>query len=318
MKKISLAMTTFNGEKYIINQMDSIKSQTRQFDEVVICDDNSKDKTVRIITDYIRDNNLSNWKILTNETNLGFANNFKKAISNTTGDIIFLSDQDDEWYPTKVEQMTECMKCEEKIQLLASSLSFIDEFSKPLELEKYPIWYKKMHEYKENELVQIDFMSECTTNFSPGCTMCFTRKIAQQYLTSAYPYQIHHDWLIGLIAAAEGEFFFYNKPLIRYRIHHNNTIGIKAGKKSETQKEQIDKLQGLLSRYKLGNYKKEQDEKKLKYNMAYTKARLELYQTRKLSALINTWKRSVKATKIYTSIWQVNIKDLLFWMHIIY
>lgn len=318
MKKVSLAMTTYNGEKYIVNQMVSIKNQTRPFDEVVICDDNSKDKTVQIVTDYIINNDLSNWKILTNEVNIGFANNFKKAISNTTGDIIFLADQDDEWCPTKVERMTECMQHDGRIQLLASSLSFIDEFGKPLELEVYPVWYRRMHKYEENELIQIDFMSECTTNFSPGCTMSFTREIAQQYLTSAYPYQIHHDWLIGLLAAAEGKFFFYNKPLIYYRIHRNNTIGVKAGKKSETQKEQINKLQRLLSRYELGERKDKQDENRLKYNIAYTKARLELYQTRKLNALINTWKKSAKATKIYSSIWQVNIKDLLFWMHIIY
>lgn len=318
MEKISLAITTYNGEEYIIKQMESIKNQTHPFDEVIISDDNSKDKTVQIVTDYIRENGLCNWKILTNEVNLGFANNFKKAISNTTGDIIFLSDQDDEWCSTKVEQMIECMHRDEKIQLLASSLSFIDELGKPLELEKYPAWYNRMQEHKKNELVCIDFMSECTTNFSPGCTMSFTRKIAQQYLTSDYPYPIHHDWLIGLLASAEGEFFFYNKPLIHYRIHRNNTIGVKDGQRSESQKEQIDRLRGLLSRYELGSKKKEQDAGKLEQNIAYTKARLELYQTRKLSALISTWKNSAKATKIYSSIWKVNIKDFLFWMHVIY
>lgn len=80
MAKISVAMTTYNGSKYIIKQLDSLKNQSRKIDELVICDDCSTDNTVELVNDYIKSNNLEGWNIYSNENNLGFINNFKQAI----------------------------------------------------------------------------------------------------------------------------------------------------------------------------------------------------------------------------------------------
>ncbi|HFI0749913.1 TPA: glycosyltransferase, partial [Streptococcus suis] len=90
--KISVAMTTYNGEDFIVPQMDSIRCQTMAPDEVIIVDDCSNDRTIELVEDYINRYNLYNWKIILNTENIGWRKNFRKALFSTTGDIIFLAD----------------------------------------------------------------------------------------------------------------------------------------------------------------------------------------------------------------------------------
>lgn len=98
MEKISVALATYNGEKYIEKQLDSIRNQTIKPDEVVIVDDKSSDRTVALINEFIAVNNLVNWKLFVNEKNVGYRKNFYNALKKVTGEVIFLSDQDDEWH----------------------------------------------------------------------------------------------------------------------------------------------------------------------------------------------------------------------------
>lgn len=98
---ISIAMATYNGEKYLREQLDSILNQTYSYFELIICDDCSKDSTWEILEEYAqKDQRL---KIYKNEQNLGFKRNFEKAISLCKGDYIALSDQDDIWLPNHLE-----------------------------------------------------------------------------------------------------------------------------------------------------------------------------------------------------------------------
>ena len=97
MPQISIAMTTYNGEKYLAEQLDSILSQTHTDWELIICDDCSTDSTWQILQEYAQKD--SRIKIYKNEQNLGFKKNFEKAIGLCTGDYIALSDQDDVWFP---------------------------------------------------------------------------------------------------------------------------------------------------------------------------------------------------------------------------
>ena len=80
--KVSVAMTTYNGELYLIEQLDSLREQEMKIDQLVICDDGSKDDTVKIVNEYISKYNLEDsWQIIQNEKNLGYADNFHKAAS---------------------------------------------------------------------------------------------------------------------------------------------------------------------------------------------------------------------------------------------
>lgn len=119
--KVSLVMAVYNGEKYLIEQLDSIRKQTYLIDEVILIDDVSTDNSYELIHQYIDGYKLINWKLIKNENNLGYRKNFKKGLEIVDGDIIFLSDQDDRWHLNKIEVMVEKMS-QSTILSLASSL----------------------------------------------------------------------------------------------------------------------------------------------------------------------------------------------------
>ncbi|WP_305209499.1 glycosyltransferase, partial [Dubosiella newyorkensis] len=100
---ISVAMATYNGENYISEQIDSIINQTRKVDEIVIVDDHSTDQTVPILLHLQKDHPEWNIKIHVSTKNVGYKTNFKNAIELTSGDLVFLCDQDDIWHKDKVE-----------------------------------------------------------------------------------------------------------------------------------------------------------------------------------------------------------------------
>jgi glycosyltransferase involved in cell wall biosynthesis len=102
--KISVALCTYNGEKYIKEQIISILKQSKRVDEIIISDDNSSDTTLKIVNDLLSDCDIAH-KICTHETNIGVTRNFMECISKCSGDIIFTCDQDDVWKKNKVEKM---------------------------------------------------------------------------------------------------------------------------------------------------------------------------------------------------------------------
>ena len=102
MLNISVAVTTYNGSKYIREQLSSIMHQIRCADEVIIVDDASTDDTPAIIKSFIEENGLENWRLIENKENLGFIKNYRKALSESTGDVICLCDQDDIWFEDKL------------------------------------------------------------------------------------------------------------------------------------------------------------------------------------------------------------------------
>lgn len=311
-------MTTYNGSKYIIKQLDSLKNQSRKIDELVICDDCSTDNTVELVNDYIKSNNLEGWNIYSNENNLGFINNFKQAIKKTTGDIIFLCDQDDEWCVNKISTMTDIIEKNNQVKLLSCSLTFIDENCKPYTPSNIPSWYQKMISTSPEEITPIDFINICNANFAPGCTMCFTREICDKYCNMDYEYELPHDWLIALIASVDNGYYHLNTSLINYRIHSSNAIGVSKAKNSQNNKQQIKRLNSLKNRLHLA--------KKFDYHnmtlidncLKYVESRIELYENRSFCALKNVLKTSTKAKKMEDKIIMVNIKDNFYFMHIIF
>lgn len=105
---ISVAIATYNGEKYLEEQLDSILSQTLKPAEIIVCDDRSTDGTVKILEQYSRKGLLSYY---VNEHRLGFIGNFKKAVSLCSpANYIALSDQDDIWLPSKLKQAAEYLQ----------------------------------------------------------------------------------------------------------------------------------------------------------------------------------------------------------------
>src|SRR6056297_807393 len=124
--KVSIAMATFNGQDYIEQQLNSIFSQTVLPDEIVICDDGSTDSTYEICSRLAASAPFS-VKIFRNAENLGYTKNFEKALSLCSGEIIFFSDQDDVWYPEKIQKMLEPFKQDNDVGLVYSDALVVDE-----------------------------------------------------------------------------------------------------------------------------------------------------------------------------------------------
>lgn len=108
-KKISVVMATYNGEKYILEQLDSLRDQTYVPDEVIICDDCSTDNTLALLKKYIKNNNMKNWKVEQNINNIGWKKTFWNLLQQAKNEFIFLSDQDDIWDSNKLMFMRDWM-----------------------------------------------------------------------------------------------------------------------------------------------------------------------------------------------------------------
>jgi len=221
-------MTTYNGEKYIQKQLQSLLEQTRKPNEVVIFDDCSTDGTVGIIHKFITDNKLDNWVVIGNTKNLGFIKNFNQAICATKGDIIFLCDQDDIWNPDKIEKMTLLFEKNPDIKVLSTSFRKINQYGDSIAV-------KRRLCHSDNNLVtkalpsgslnKIHFEYIIWRNISPGCTTAFTKECKDFYVEN-YTELCPHDWELGIFGAVLDGLYFYNEPLIDYRIYFGNTIGL--------------------------------------------------------------------------------------------
>lgn len=230
--KVSIAMATYNGETYIKEQLDSLKNQTYPVDEVIICDDQSKDSTVSIVKEYIDNNGLTNWNIEVNKENKGFIGNFFGAIKNTTGDVIFMCDQDDVWQKDKVQEMVTYLQEHPHVEALNTAVSLIDEKGEPIPVKRKRGYSNAniLHKVvKENETENIDFPFLVKGNVSPGCTMCITKSLKEKILPFedlCVAHKFPHDWFFNLMASIDCHTAFYNKSFTGYRMHENNTIGL--------------------------------------------------------------------------------------------
>ena len=181
-----------------------------------------------------------------------------------------------------------------------------------------PSWYQKMISTSPEEITPIDFISICNTNFAPGCTMCFTREICDKYCNMDYEYELFHDWLLALIASVDNGYFHLNKPLINYRIHSSNAIGVSKAKKSEDAQQQLSRLKGLKSRLLFSENTTYKNKEEVKKCINYVDNRISLYENRSFSNLIAVLKASKYAKVMYKNVLLVDAKDILFYFHIIF
>lgn len=223
--KISLVMAIYNGEKYIVEQLESIINQTIKVDEAILIDDCSTDDSYHIAHQFIDGHKLNNWKIIKNENNLGYRDNFKKGLKMISGDIIFLSDQDDRWHKDKVEIMLKYMN--ENVHTLASSFHFMDQNGQKFEVKKINGRSNNNLLFQEvtEVLTEIKLESLLEMNFSQGCTMALKKDIVNEYLKVTKGL-LPHDWELNIISSIYSGCYYLDIPLIDYRIHNDNTIGM--------------------------------------------------------------------------------------------
>lgn len=201
---ISVCLATFNGEKYIREQLDSILLQLDQNDEVLISDDGSTDQTINILESY-NDSRITIYK--NNFKNV--VKNFEFVINKSNGDYIFLSDQDDIWEQSKVKEYLHVFSNELEITLVISNLQLIDKDGNAINREFYKINFT---DKLFNNIIQNNFI---------GCSMAFRKEVKNFILP--FPQGLAmHDWWIGICCIFFGKVHFISKKLINYRRHDNN------------------------------------------------------------------------------------------------
>lgn len=231
--KVSVAICTYNGEKYLKEQLDSILNQSHPVDEIVVCDDGSTDKTIEILNEYST-NNPGLFHIHENEENLRSVKNFEKALQLCTGDILFLSDQDDIWTADKVAEYLDYFEKNPTINVIASNGYCIDENSKVH--DKYSLWDIPALLHESNSKVDYYKIIAYLGNIATGASMA----IRKTFLKETIPFPIltgyHHDEWIALIAAHKNSFELLNKKYFYYRIHSNQQVGGVFFKKTKRNK----------------------------------------------------------------------------------
>lgn len=225
---ISVALTTYNGSEFILEQLESILKQTLPVDEVIICDDVSKDDTCLKIEKYLLEHQISNVSLIKNEKNLGYKRNFIKAMMLCHGDFVLLSDQDDIWLPNKVQRMIETMKKDE-IKVLASSFECVNTKGNPLYEREEGTYHNdglyKLQPLKSKECIKISFKELLRENYFQGASLCIRKEVVKEVCETFQDY-ITHDWFINFCGAKYEGMYFLNEVLFQYRIHEKNNLGI--------------------------------------------------------------------------------------------
>ena len=236
-KKIDILMATYNGEKYLAEQIDSIICQTYKNWNLLIRDDGSSDNTFKILKEYEKKDDRI--KIIKDKKgNLGIAKNFEELLKISSSELIMFSDQDDVWKKDKIKIMlkyvgnsdliiSDAIVTNEKLEFISESLFCLVK--------------------SKNGIIK-----NVIKNTYYGCCMLFKRKILEEVLPIPNNKEIGHDLWIGLISEKYYKVKFIDEKLIYFRRHSNNVTTINKSKRN-IRKKIIGRyiiLKELFRRYK--------------------------------------------------------------------
>jgi GT2 family glycosyltransferase len=237
--KLSVCMATHNGQQFVIPQVESILSQLGPADELIVMDDVSRDSTVALI-ESLQDPRI---RIILQKQNQGVVKNFEQAIRNATGDIIFLSDQDDLWRDDKVEKTVNAFRQHPQASIVTTSFAMIAETGVPLDPE--PGAEKPR---AEKAPFATGFLINLLRNPYQGSTMAFRSSLLPNILPFPAGKIFFHDAWIGLQNEMRGgNVVFLEEPLLLYRRHSANLSG--STSRSKQLKARVQLASALLRSY---------------------------------------------------------------------
>lgn len=232
---VSVAMATYNGEKYIAEQLESIINQSYKNIELVITDDASADGTVAVIQDF--QHRYDFITLFINPVNSGVTNTFEHSFRNCTGDFIAIADQDDIWDLQKIEILINAIGKEDAV---FSNSELVDKagqslgqlFSSLMQLQSY---------YSGAPFL----MGNCIPGHTIIMRSSFTRSILP------LPKTIMFDRWISFCAAANNGIKYVDQPLVKYRQHDSNTIGTGKSKNRGARKTKTERFNAKLAELKM-------------------------------------------------------------------
>ena len=230
--EIVILLSTYNGDKYLVEQLESLLKQSYSNFIIIIRDDGSSDETQKIITDYVTRNRNKIYSLPFDQRNIGPSASFCLLIQYALEEkesfgfsriYMMLCDQDDIWMERKIEiQVSEMLSAEQETDgwpiLIHSNLRVVD--AKKMLIAESFIKYQGLEIYRNR------FTNIILSNLVTGCTSFFNEELARKALPIPAK-AIMHDWWLALTATAFGKLIFIDEPLVNYRQHGSNTIGAK-------------------------------------------------------------------------------------------
>jgi glycosyltransferase involved in cell wall biosynthesis len=235
---VSIVLATYNGERFLKEQLESILVQTYPNIEVIVVDDCSSDNTISILKEFVeKDRRI---KIFINEENIGYVRNFEKGLRLASGSYIAPSDQDDIW---KEEKISVLMKEMNNYEIVYCNSELIDDNGNSL--------HKKLSDIKRL-LSYDDCLTYAIGNTAPGHGMIITKELVERCLP--FPTMIPHDYWLGFVATCRQPIKFVDIPLVKYRQHTQNVFGavkVIGGKRIKKKANKKKRLSDIRERMRL-------------------------------------------------------------------
>ena len=229
----SVVMATYNGRKYVADQIESILENLNENDELIISDDGSNDGTDFILEKYALED--ARIKVL-NGPKKGVIKNFEYGLYNANNDIIYLSDQDDIWAPDKIKTINSIFDNNSEITCVLHDVKVVDENLQIL----LPSFFK----FRGSK---VGLVSNLIKNSYMGSAMAFRRRMLSAILPIPERIPMHDQW-IGLVNEAKGKSIMLDMPLGLYRRHSNNVSELEHGRIVEMIPKRVRLTTSLLSR----------------------------------------------------------------------
>lgn len=305
---VSIALCTYNGERFLREQLDSIIHQTYSRLELIAVDDCSSDSTLNILNEYAAKHSFI--KVHKNEVNLGYIRNFEKALQLCSGDFIALSDQDDIWQLDKIEKLVNAIG--DNLMIYHDS-EFVDQHGHSLNKKMSDI----MNLYRGNEPEAFIFF-----NCISGHSVLMKKELRDEILP--FPNAYFHDWWMAYVACNLGSIDYLNEALVKYRQHETTDTNILKIERNRTSlkrlssnQKQNKKIQWLRSCAEYPKNKRPElinaiYDEVVKSSEGYISLKLAglVYKNRKKLFRINKKSRVSKLNFILKEIWGGEIRQL--------
>lgn len=223
--RVSVALCTCDGARYLLEQLESLSSQSRRPDEIVVADDASRDESPAIVRAWAARVAIP-VRLEINTQRLGCTRNFEYAMSLCTGDVVFPCDQDDVWLPMKLETMTCPFEADPRVLLVHSDAQVVDAGLNVIAESLFGllrIGAKERAAEDRGDALQVLTRRNIVTGAS-----CAVRRELFERARPFDPGFVHDDWL-ALHAALLGRLVRIDRPAIKYRQHGRNQIGAPRG-----------------------------------------------------------------------------------------
>ena len=222
--RVSIALASCEGERFVDAQLASIAAQTRLPDELVVCDDASSDETLARVRRFAEQAPFP-VRVTANPTRLGTTRNFEQAVRACTGDVVFLADQDDVWLPEKIAALVAALEASPSAGAALCNGAVVDADGRTL---GYDLWAALDFSLAEQARVRAGRAHEVFARHvvAAGTTFAFRRRFAP--LLFPFPdLRSAHDAWIAFLVAAVADVALVDRSLIQYRLHDRNQLGLR-------------------------------------------------------------------------------------------